>query len=77
MRRWFSLSVAAITILFVSAVSKTAATPVCALPPISPKRDLPNMFTAAQEGDLGGVLALGVENNAYELDSNWRLTSND
>jgi Peptidase family M48 len=69
MRRWLLLAVPAIALLFPSvALSQTVANAVCAVTPIAPKRDLPNMFTPAQEGDLGEVLALIVENNAYEMD---------
>ena len=60
--------VPAILILSASvALSQTPSNPSCAITPISPSRQA-NMFTPAQEGDLGEVLVQVVRDNAHELD---------
>jgi predicted Zn-dependent protease len=50
------------------AAAQTPTNPSCAITPVTANRDLPNMFSAVQEGDLGEVLAQVVQDNAYELD---------
>lgn len=69
MRRLVMRLFSATMMLFAwTAASQTPKNPSCAITPISAKRDLPNMFTAAQEVELGEVLAGVIQDNAYELD---------
>lgn len=68
MHRSFLCSMAIVVLFAAKAVSQSPSISTCGITPVTPNQRLSNMFTAAQEVELGEVLAQVAENQALELD---------
>ncbi len=69
MHRSFLCSTAIVVVLLASnSIAQSAPNPTCGITPVTTNHGLPDMFTAAQEVELGEVLAQVVEGQALEVD---------